>query len=104
MLQVNLLTISCNLLTISCRPSYKASRALTFLSRKRRVSGKTRPLQGTTTSEGDMAQADEMGDEGEGHSDDGFVEGSEGNGGRRRIKKRQGIYNMDEWMDKWTNE
>ena len=51
-----------------------------------------------------MAQADEMGDEGEGHSDDGFVEGSEGNGGRRRIKKRQGIYKMDEWMAKWTNE
>ena len=34
-----------------------------------------------------MAQADEMGDEGEGHSDDGFVEGSEE---VKKKKKKQG--------------
>jgi hypothetical protein len=59
--------------------------------RKRRaIIGKPRPLQGTVTSEGDMAQADEMGDEGEGHSDDGFVDGTEFGSARRRTKKRQG--------------
>ena len=40
------------------------------------------------TSEGDMAQADETGDE-EGRSDDGFVEGSDPGGSGRRRKKRQ---------------
>ena len=65
------------------------------VARKRRVFSKTRPLQGPTTSEGDMAQADEMGDEGEGQSDDGFVEGNDvGGSGRRRTKKKQ--QGMDE--------
>ena len=36
-----------------------------------------------------MAQADETGDEGEGRSDDGFVEGNDPGGSGRRRKKRQ---------------
>ena len=58
-------------------------------SRKRRLSGRlVRPAQHSNASEeGDMAQADEMG-EGEGR-DDGFVEGVDPIG-RRRNKKRAG--------------
>ena len=59
-------------------------------SRKRRFSGRTiRPIQLPNTvasEEGDMAQADEMGD-GEG-KDDGFVDGGEAV--KRRSKKRTG--------------
>ena len=59
------------------------------LSRKRRLSVRlARPAQVLSVSEeGDMAQADEMG-EGEGR-DDGFVEGLD-SVGRRRNKKRTG--------------
>lgn len=58
------------------------------LPRKRRIPIKPRPPQGMVTSEGDMAQADETGDE-EGRSDDGFVEGNDPGGSGRRRKKRQ---------------
>ncbi len=54
--------------------------------RKRRVSGKLRPSLRNTTSEGDMEQADEMGDEGEG--DDGFVDGTEAGLAKRKTKKK----------------
>lgn len=59
-------------------------------SRKRRLSGRlVRPNQPSNASEeGDMAQADEMG-EGEGR-DDGFVEGVDPIS-RRRNKKRPGM-------------
>lgn len=63
-------------------------------SRKRRFSGRTvRPLQipnAAASEEGDMAQADEMG-EGEGR-DDGFVDGGEAV--KRRSKKRSGRAEM----------
>lgn len=61
------------------------------LSRKRRLSVRlARPAQVSSVSEeGDMAQADEMG-EGEGR-DDGFVEGLDPVG-RRRNKKRSGEF------------
>ena len=52
--------------------------------RKRRPYGKPRPP--LATSEGDMAQADEMGEEDQ-VSDDGFVDGSESF--RRKTKRRQ---------------
>uniref|UniRef100_A0A1X7U728 Uncharacterized protein n=1 Tax=Amphimedon queenslandica TaxID=400682 RepID=A0A1X7U728_AMPQE len=60
------------------------------LPRKRRIPIKPRPPQGMVTSEGDMAQADETGDE-EGRSDDGFVEGNDPGGSGRRRKKRQPV-------------
>ncbi len=58
-------------------------------SRKRRLSGRLlRPCElANASEEGDMAQADEMG-EGEGR-DDGFVEGCDSIN-RKRNKKRQG--------------
>ena len=50
-----------------------------------------RPSQPANASEeGDMAQADEMG-EGDGR-DDGFVEGSDSINNRRRNKKRPGMW------------
>ncbi len=60
-------------------------------SRKRRLSGRlARPPQLSNASEeGDMAQADEMG-EGEGR-DDGFVDGGEAI--RKRNRKKPGTYN-----------
>lgn len=52
--------------------------------RKRRSCGKARPP--LATSEGDMAQADEMGEE-DRVSDDGFIDGAENV--RRKTKRRQ---------------
>ena len=59
-------------------------------SRKKRLSGRLmRPPQPANASEeGDMAQADEMGEEGK---DDGFVEGLDSIN-RRRNKKRPGLF------------
>lgn len=59
--------------------------------RKRRVSGRLRPSTRSITSEGDMEQADEMGDEGEG--DDGFVDGTDAAGlAKRKTKKKLSKY------------
>ena len=61
-------------------------------SRKRRLSGRLmRPQPANASEEGDMAQADEMG-EGEGR-DDGFVEGTDSIN-RRRNKKRPGVCHL----------
>ena len=71
------------------RPSLKAKYSRPSpSSRKRRLSGRLmRPAQPSNASEeGDMAQAEEMGEEGR---DDGFVEGIDPVS-RRRIKKRPG--------------
>lgn len=57
--------------------------------RKRRPYGKARPP--LATSEGDMAQADEMGEE-DRVSDDGFVDGTESF--RRKTKRRQSEFHL----------
>ena len=70
------------------RPSHlkvKFTRACPIV-RKRRSSARARPQVSNTTSEGDMAQADEMGEDGEREKDDGFVDGPDNV--RRRIKKK----------------
>lgn len=75
-------------LFLSGRPSHlkvKPTRACPLV-RKRRSSARARPQVSNTTSEGDMAQADEMGEDGEREKDDGFVDGAENV--RRRIKKK----------------
>ena len=56
------------------------------IPRKRRGSIRSRPPQRNITSEGDMEQADEMGDEGEG--DDGFVDGMDTGLSKRKTKKK----------------
>ena len=68
-------------------------------TRKRRLSGRlARPPQLSNASEeGDMAQADEMG-EGEGR-DDGFVDGGEAVRKRNRKKPGElGFLQWEEWM------
>ena len=72
------------------RPNHvkqKGPRPPAPVPRKRRVSGRLRPSSRSITSEGDMEQADEMGDECEG--DDGFVEGTDATAlGKRKNKKK----------------